>query len=522
EEPSYVSMALPPWATFLSIVLATVLFLVTLRRRSHGARNTNIPPGPRPWPIIGNLNLIGPLPHHSFRKLSTWYGPLMSLRLGSVRVVVGSSVHAAKFFLKTHDLVLLDRPRTASGRYTLYNYSDMVWAPYGPYWRQARKLWQAELFSMSRLKSMQPIRNEEMRNFLRDLSAAATAGRVVKFRESMLMLSLNIISRMVLGKKYAVEGAAGSPTTPEEFTWMIEELVYLNGAPNVGDLIPWLNWLDTQGYIKRMKRLHAKFDKFLDHVLQEHEERQRREGEAFVATDMVDLLLQLADDPSLEVPITRNGVKAFTLDLIAGTDSTAVTIEWAMSEVLRNPDTLAKVTEELDRVVGCERLVVDEDIPNLPYLEAVVKEAMRLHPIGPLLTPRLSREDTTLDGYVIPAGTRVFVNVWAIGRDTTVWGDTAEEFRPERFLGSGLDVKGHDFELLPFGSGRRMCPGISLGLKMVQVTLANLLHGFVWRLPNGMKAEEISMEDTYGLSMPRKIPLEVYPQAKLLPHLLYD
>jgi cytochrome P450 len=197
-----------------------------------------------------------------------------------------------------------------------------------------------------------------------------------------------------------------------------------------------------------------------------------------------------------------------------GTDTTAVTVEWAMSELLRNPDVLAKATKELDRVIGRDRLVAEGDIPNLPYMEAIVKETMRLHPVAPLLTPRLSREDVSVGSYDIPAGTRVFINAWAIGRDPEVW-EAPMEFRPERFVGSSVDVKGQHFELLPFGSGRRMCPGMGLALRMVPVILANLLHAFAWRLPDGVAAEELSMEETFGLTVPRLVPLEALAEPKL-------
>ena len=206
-------------------------------------------------------------------------------------------------------------------------------------------------------------------------------------------------------------------------------------------------------------------------------------------------------------------------DLIAGgTESSAVTVEWAISELLKKPEVIAKATEELDRVIGRSRWVTEKDIPQLPYVDAIVKETMRLHPVAPLLVPRLAREDATVDGYDIPAGTRVLVSVWSIGRDPALW-DSPEEFMPERFLGSKLDVKGQDYELLPFGSGRRMCPGYSLGLKVIQVSLANLLHGFTWSLPNGMTKEELSMEEIFGLSTPRKFPLEAVVEPKLPAHL---
>jgi cytochrome P450 len=194
-----------------------------------------------------------------------------------------------------------------------------------------------------------------------------------------------------------------------------------------------------------------------------------------------------------------------------------MTVEWAMSEILKKPQVLAQATKELDRVVGRGCWVTEKDISSLPYVEAIVKETMRLHPVTPLLA-RLSREDVSVGGYDIPVGTRVMVNVWSIGRDPQLW-DAPEEFVPERFLGSKIDVKGRDFELLPVGSGRRMCPGYSLGLKVIQVSLANLLHGFEWRLPDGMAIEELSMEEKYGISTPRKFPLEVVVEPKLAAHL---
>ncbi|CAM0871809.1 unnamed protein product [Alopecurus aequalis] len=517
-------MELPQWASFLGVVLATVLFLkAVVRRRS--SRKYNLPPGPKAWPIIGNLNLIGTLPHRSIHALSKQYGPLTQLQFGSFPVVVGSSVEMAKFFLKTHDVVFTDRPRTAAGKYTTYNYSDITWSPYGAYWRQARKMCLTELFSAKRLESYEYIRSEEVLALLRDLhrGAAAGAGRALVLKDYLPTVSLNVITRMVMGKKYLekeVRDEAGSViTTPDEFKWMIDELFLLNGVLNIGDSIPWLDWLDLQGYIKRMKKLSKKFDRFLEHVVDEHSERRRRDGESFVAKDMVDVLLQFASDPNLEVKLNREGVKAFTQDLIAGgTESSAVTVEWALSELLKNPEVFAKATEELDHIIGRGRWVTEKDIPSLPYIESIVKETMRLHPVAPMLVPRLSREDASIDGYDIPAGTRVLVSVWSIGRDPMLW-NAPEEFKPERFLDNRLDVKGQNYELLPFGSGRRMCPGYSLGLKVIQVSIANLLHGFEWGLPDGVTKEELSMEEIFGLSTPRKFPLEAVVKPKLPDHL---
>ncbi|XP_065045109.1 trimethyltridecatetraene synthase-like [Musa acuminata AAA Group] len=514
-------MEIPSSAVYLAIVLVFTLLaaLAGGRRRRH---KLNLPPGPRPWPVIGNLNHIGPRPCRSLAALSQKYGPLMHLRFGSFPVVVGSSVDMAKFFLKTHDLSFVSRPKTASGMYTTYNYSDITWSPYGPYWRQARRICFMELFTPKRLDSYQYIRVEEVRCLLRDLFRSAETP--VLLTDHLFTINHNIMSRMVLGRKYTLEqslssGAPAAFVSQEEFKEMIEEMMLLNSVINVGDLIPWLNFLDLQGYVKRMKMLGKRFDRFLEHVLDEHNERRRREREAFVPSNMVDVLLELADDPSLEVKLERHCLKAFILDmLVGGTDTSTMTIECAISEILKRPDTFYKATEELDRVIGRGRWVEEEDVHRLPYIEAIVKETMRMQPVAPLLVPRLSREHTTIDGYDIPAGTGVLVNVWAIGRDPAVW-DAPEEFRPERFVGSSIDVKGHHFELLPFGAGRRMCPGNNLGLKVVHLSLANLLHGFKWRLPPGMTAEELSMDEMLGLTTPRKVRLQAVVEPKLPSHL---
>ncbi|XP_031281311.1 trimethyltridecatetraene synthase-like [Pistacia vera] len=504
----------PSWASYFAAWLATVA-LVLLSRRLRKPK-LKLPPGPKPWPIIGNLNLIGPLPHRSIHELSQKYGAIMHLKFGSFPVVVGSSVEMAKTILKTDDVHFAGRPKIAAGKYTTYNYSDITWSPYGPYWRQARKMCLMELFSAKRLESYEYIRVEEMKLLLKGLQKSA--GKSILLKDYLSDVSLNVISRMVLGKKYTDKHEENEIVTPQEFKEMLDELFLLNGVLDIGDSIPWLAFLDLQGYRKRMKALAKKFDRFLEHVLDVHNAR-RKGVENYVARDMVDVLLQLADDPNLEVKLERHGVKAFTQDLIAGgTESSAVTVEWAISELIKKPEIFAKATEELDRVIGRERWVEEKDIVNLPFIDAIVKETMRLHPVAPLLVPRMTRQDVKVAGYDIPKDTRALVSVWTIGRDPELW-ENPNEFYPERFIGKSIDVKGHDFELLPFGAGRRMCPGYSLGLKVIQSSLANLLHGFAWKLPGNMTKEDLNMEEIFGLSTPRKFPLEAVVEQRLAPHL---
>ncbi|KAJ4974449.1 hypothetical protein NE237_007623 [Protea cynaroides] len=497
-----------------AVAWLAALALISFSGHFCGQKKLNPPPGPKPWPIIGNFNLIGSLPHRSVHELSLKYGPLMQIRLGSHPVIVASSVETAQLILKTHDLKFASRPKTAAGKYTTYNYSDITWSPYGPYWRQARKMCLMELFSAKRLELLEYIRVEENLELLAGLYA--NAGKPVLLKDHLSDVSLNVISRMVLGKKYLDESTT-SIVSPHEFKKMLDELFLLNGVMNIGDWIPMIDFLDLQGYVKRMKVLSKKFDWFLEHVIEEHMER-RKGLENYAAKDMVDVLLELAEDPHLEVKLHRSGVKAFTQDLIAGgTESSTITIEWAISELLRKPEIFKKASEELDRVIGKQRWVEEKDIQNLPYIEAIVKETMRMHPVAPLLVPRIAREDCELAGYDIREGTRVLVSTWTIGRDPSLW-EEPDEFIPERFIGKAIDVKGQNFELLPFGSGRRMCPGYSLGLKLIQSSLANLLHGFIWKLPDQMKPEELNMEEIFGLSLPRKIPLVAVVGPRLPAH----
>uniref|UniRef100_A0ACD5UXS9 Uncharacterized protein n=1 Tax=Avena sativa TaxID=4498 RepID=A0ACD5UXS9_AVESA len=529
EPPSTLPMAMA--LAFVIIALSTYVFS---RRGSRKA--LNLPPGPRGWPVLGSLGtLAGALPpHRALAALAARHGPLMHLRLGSYHAIVASSADTARLVLKTHDLAFADRPRTDAGEHAAYGYRGIVHTPYGAYWRMARRLCATELFSARRVDSYEYIRTQELRVLVRILFERA--GRAVAVREHLADATLRNVLRMAVGRKWS--GCYAS-ADGEEFRRTLDEAFAVTGAvSNIGEWVPWLGWLDVQGCVRSMKRLSKVYDRFLERILDEHdEERRRRRLEAMpatgaaetaaAATDLVDVLLQLAEDEdktigtsSSEARLTRDGVKAFVQDIIAGgTESSAVTMEWAMSELLRRPDVAAAATDELDRVVGRGRWVEERDLEHLPYIDAVVKETMRLHPVGPLLVPHMAREHTVVAGYDVPAGARVLVNAWAIARDPASWPDCPDEFRPERFTGIAVDVRGQHFELLPFGAGRRICPAYGLAMKVVSAGLANMLHGFSWRLPDGVSPEDMSMEEFVGLSTRRKVQLVAVPEPRLPAHL---
>ncbi|CAN1288134.1 Cytochrome P450 98A3, partial [Linum perenne] len=219
-------------------------------------------------------------------------------------------------------------------------------------------------------------------------------------------------------------------------------------------------------------------------------------------------------------PLERyNKVVLMLQDMItAGMDTTAISSEWAMAEIVKHPRVQQKLHEEMDRVIGFERVMTEADFSSLPYLQCVVKESLRLHPPTPLMLPHRSNANVKIGGYDIPKGSNVHVNVWAVARDPAAWKEPLE-FKPERFLEEDVDMKGHDYRLLPFGAGRRVCPGAQLGINLVTSMLGHLLHHFQWSPPEGVKPEEIDMSENPGLVTYMRTPLQAVATPRLPSHL---
>ncbi|KAJ6830775.1 flavonoid 3'-monooxygenase-like [Iris pallida] len=386
-----------------------------------------------------------------------------------------------------------------------------------------RKLCAVHLFSTKALDDLRPVREEEVAIFARNLNEQALMGGTVNLGKGLNVCATNALARAMIGRRVFCN--AEDQGKADEFKEMVAELMRLAGVFNIGDFVPWLKWMDLQGVVGKMKRLHRKFDAFFNEVIEEHEVKdggdQKGKGSS---RDLLSVLIGLKKDGADEedgCSFTNTDIKALLLNLFtAGTDTSSSTVEWALAELIHHPDILKKAQEELDSVVGRNRLVLESDLPKLPLLHAIVKENFRLHPATPLSIPRLASEECIVDGHRIPKNATLMVNVWGIARDPGVWSDPLE-FRPARFLPGGenehVDVKGNNFELIPFGAGRRICAGMSLGVKMIQFLTATLVHAFDWTLPQGLDAQKLDMEEAFGLTLQRAVPLVVHPVPRLAP-----
>ncbi|XP_054818499.1 cytochrome P450 CYP736A12-like [Prosopis cineraria] len=487
----------------------TEKFGLTMPRANHLlALPSHRLPGPPSWPVIGNLHLLGTLPHRSLQSLAKHYGPIMSLRLGQVPAVVVSSPEAAELFLKTHDVVFASRPASQASEFLAYGSRGLPFIEYGPYWRSMRKLCTVQLLSASKVEMFSPLRREELGQLVKSLEKSAAAREAVDVTEKVGRLVEDIMYKVILGRnrydRFDLKG-------------LIREALTLVGAFNVADFVPFLGPLDIQGIRRRMLKTSKELDEILETIMREHEVAPV--GQNGRRKDFVDILLSCMNtyDDQHNFVIDRTNIKAILLDMIAASfDTSAAVVLWAIPELLRNPRVMKKLQHELEVQVGKTRMVEEADLPRLSYLDMVIKETMRLYPVGPLLLPRVCREDITINGYRIKKNSRLIVNVWAIGRDPKTWSDNVESFCPERFLNSNIDFGGHDFEFLPFGSGRRGCAGIQLGLITVKLILAQLVHCFNWELPDGMSPDELDMSETFGLSMPRADHLLAVPSYRLL------
>ncbi|KAJ6842091.1 cytochrome P450 84A1-like [Iris pallida] len=501
------AMQLMDWLIVILVVPFTLFFVSSVRRPR---RKLPLPPGPPGLPIVGNMNMMDQLTHRGLARLAERYGGLCHLRLGSLHAVAVSTPEAARQVLQVQDNLFSNRPATIAITYLTYDRADMAFAHYGPFWRQMRKLCVVRLFSRKRAESWASVRDEVDATVR---AAGAQSRSPVNVGELVFNLTKNITFR-------AAFGAQTSSGEQEEFIGILQEISKLFGAFNVGDFLPWLRWVDPQGINGRLEKARTALDRFIDRIIDEHmaSPKEADADDADMVDDMLAFLEGAGRETTDEFKLTRNNIKAIIMDVMfGGTETVASAIEWAMAELMHCPDEMRRVQQELAEVVGLDRKVHESDLDRLPFLRCAIKETLRLHPPIPLLLHETA-EDVEVSGYSIPKGSRVMINVFAIGRDRSAWQD-ADAFRPSRFAPggdkAGVDFKGNFFELIPFGSGRRSCPGMQLGLHGLELAVAQLAHCFYWELPDGMKPSELDMGDIFGLTAPRAVRLVAVPTPRL-------
>nr|BAK05774.1 predicted protein [Hordeum vulgare subsp. vulgare] len=489
------------------VAVAVALFLVGTLVSRHGGsgKQGRLPPSPVALPLIGHLHLIREPPHRAFHRILARHGPLVYLRLGpSTHCVVIGSADVARDVLKFEGSIP-ERPQTAVTRQLAYGSSGFAFAPYGPHWRFMKRLCMAELLGPRTIELLRPVRAAELAGVMGAAAAAAAEGEALDVSRQLIRLSNNAMMRMVAS---ALPGDMAD--LARDCAKQVAELV---GAFNLEDYVALFRGWDLQGLSRRTRGVHARFDALLESIIRGKEKERREGADGGNTKDLLDILMDAAADPAAEVKLTRDNIKAFVLDIFtAGSDTTATTVEWMLAELLTHPDCLQKLRAELEAVVGASRVVGEPDVAQMPYLQAVLKETLRLRPPA-VIAHREAVEPIRVRGYTIPARTSVFFNIYSIGRDAAWWEDPLE-FRPERFMpggaGEGVDPKGQHLQLMPFGSGRRACPGMGLALLAVPAFLAALVQCFDWEVP----APPLDMEEGEGLVIPRKQPLLFRPTLR--------
>ncbi|KAL5718027.1 hypothetical protein ACHQM5_010971 [Ranunculus cassubicifolius] len=397
---------------------------------------------------------------------------------------------------KSHDLIFSGRPVLYAAKKLSYDCLNIVFAPYGEYWKEIRKIAVLELLSANKVQSFETARKEEVALTIASIESSQGP---IDLSKILVHLVNNIVSRVAFGRKYE-EGKNGK-TGIHEF---LPETTEILGGFSIADFFPWLRWIHKlDGLESKIGKNFQRFDKFYDEIIQEHLDPKRLKPQV---EDLVDVMLRIQRDPTQKMTLTTNHIKGVLTDMfIAGTDTSSVTLIWIMTELIKNPAVMKKAQEEVRNVVDNKGTVEESDLPHLNYIKLVVTESLRLHPPSPLLVPRETTETCTFRGYEIPAKTRVFINETALSTDLGSW-VKPDEFLPERFPTS-FDFRRQDYDFIPFGIGRRGCPGINFSLVLIELVLANLLHHFNWDLPNGVKRKDVDTEEAFGLALHKKTPL---------------
>ncbi|KAL5725110.1 hypothetical protein ACHQM5_008290 [Ranunculus cassubicifolius] len=445
--------------SFLLLLLSTFLRKkFSSREKTLKGETLNILPSPPKLPIIGHLHLLGTSPHLSLTRLSEKFGPFFHLQLGHIPSFVISSARLAKEVMTTHDVNFSSRPQLYAAKHLFYNCTDMAFSPYGAYWRHIRKICILELLSAKKVQSDSFIREEAVAQLVQRVAESYPG--TTNLTKILGLYANDVLCRAAFGRYFS----SGGEFEKHDFQKLLEEYQVLLGGFSVGDYFPSMEWLNVvTGAKSRLVKTFRRFDDFFDTVTR----------------IWLMFCFDLQKGGSLEMALTMDNIKAVIL----------------------------KAQTEIRTIMGERKTVLERDLSEIYYLKAALKEILRLHPPSPLI-PRESMDEVKIDGYTIPAKGRVYVNAWAIGKDPNLW-ENPESFEPERFMGSTIDFRGIDFELIPFGAGRRSCPAIIFGAASMELALAQLLHSFDYELPPGVDAKDFNKTDVFGVTMHREEKLIV-------------
>ncbi|KAL8229757.1 hypothetical protein R6Q57_014657 [Mikania cordata] len=496
---------------FLSIFISFFAFISNFgHRKPPSATRLPPPPGPYPLPIIGSIFKLGDKPHHSLAALSKTYGPLMSLKLGSTTMIVVSSHEVAQELFSKHDNSFSSRSiphvATAHDRHKI----SMVWLPVGDQWRRLRRISKEHLFAARQLDSSQRLRKEKVQELLDYVHGCWESGKTVNIGQIATTTTLNILSNFIFSTDIAQYDSVSS----QDFKDLVWGLMEVGGTPNLADFFPVLRPFDPQRLLKRagffIEKLTAIFEQHIRARLEARTKGSGDHGEPSSSKDLTDLLLDISENEKSS--ISMDDIRSLLFDLfLAGTDTTSSTLEWAMAELIHNPEKMSKARSELTNTLGNkERIVEEADISKLPYLQAIIKETLRLHPPVTFLVPHKAIIDIEIQGYMVPKDSQILCNLWVMGQDPNVWSNP-QKFMPERFLDTNIDYKGHDFELIPFGAGRRICPGLPFAHRLLHVMLGSLIYKFDWTIGDGLGPHDMDMSDKFGFTLHKKMPLITYP-----------
>ncbi|WCJ33952.1 cytochrome P450 family 705 subfamily A polypeptide 27 [Euphorbia peplus] len=495
----------------LSLSFISIFFIrFLIKSYLNPSSETRLPPSPPSLPFIGHLHLVGAAFPTSFQTLARRYGPLMTLHIGSSTFIVASTKSVAKQIFNTHDLNFASRFETGPADYNIYKGKGFITSPYSEYWRFMRKLCVTELFGGGQFNRFKNIRENEITNLIKSLMKLAEKGLSCDLNVEFESFANNVICKMTMSKRFL-----NNDEEAKKMRKLVAQIMDRGAKLGVSEVFGILKKVDVFGHGKKLKDALLEYDEAIEKIIKDYEDDyyDNNGGDQDQDKDVMHILLETCRDPNAQVELTRPHIKYFILELfMASIDTESAAIQWTMAELINHPTVLNKLRLEINSVVNSDRLVNESDSPNLPYLRAVVKESLRLHPPVPLIH-RECIKDCKINGYDVKSNSRLLVNAYAIMRDPDTWRDP-DQYIPERFMEFDQNKGIHEFSYIPFGGGRRGCVGTTHAHALMYASVGALVQCFDWRVKDG---DKIDISVANGFSGTMAPPLLCYPITHLNP-----